>query len=52
MNLKETANEIKELLYNRQKEIDLSFIEDTHTYYMRDIDGNIKSNFFICFNNT
>lgn len=45
MNLKETANEIKELLYNRQKEIDLSFIEDTHTYYMRDIDGNIKSNF-------
>lgn len=41
--LREIALEIREIITNRQKEMSLSFIEDTHTYYIRDLDGNITS---------
>jgi len=43
--LKKVAKEIRDIIAERQKELDLSFVEDTHTYYMRDLDGEIKSNF-------
>jgi len=45
MNLKEISLEIREILDNRRKEIDLTFIEESHTYYMRDLDGIIKNTF-------
>ena len=45
MNLKETAKEIREILNKRRKELELTFIEDTHTYYMKDLDGEIKTSF-------
>lgn len=39
------AKEIRTILENRRKEIDLTFIEEKHVYFMRDIDGKIKKNF-------
>lgn len=41
--LKEIALEIKEVISQKQKAIDLSFVEDTHTYYIRGLDGKITS---------
>ena len=45
MELNEVAKEIRDLLAKRREELELTFIEDTHTYYMKDVDGEIKSNF-------
>jgi hypothetical protein len=45
MDLKEISEEIRDLLEQRRKEIDLTFVEEDHIYYMKDIDGEIKSNF-------
>ena len=45
MELNEVAKEIRDLLDKRREELELTFIEDTHTYYMKDVDGEIKSNF-------
>lgn len=39
MELKKIAEEIREIVEERKKELNLSFIEDTHTYYMRDHNG-------------
>jgi hypothetical protein len=41
----EIAKEIREIISQRQKEYDLSFIEDTHTYYMRDLRGDMRSDY-------
>jgi len=43
--LKIIASEILEILDERRKELELSFIEDSHTYYMKDIDGVVKDSF-------
>lgn len=43
MNLKKIASEIRDIISEKQKELELSFIEDTHTYFMRDIEGNLRS---------
>lgn len=45
MDLKKIASEIRDILDEKRKEIDLTFIEDTHTYYMKDLDGEIKTTF-------
>ena len=45
MNLQIIRKEILEIISNKQKELNLSFIEDTHTYFMNDINGNLQSNF-------
>ncbi len=45
MNLKEISLEINELLEKRRKELELTFIEEEHIYYMKDVDGEIKKNF-------
>lgn len=45
MNLKEISKEINELLENRRKELDISFVEEEHIYYMRDIDGVLRKTF-------
>jgi hypothetical protein len=44
-NLKEISLEIKEILEKRRQELELNFIEEKHIYYMKDVDGNLKSNF-------
>jgi len=41
----DVAKDIRDTLEIRRNELELSFIEDTHVYYMRDMSGEIKSNF-------
>lgn len=43
--LLETAKEIRDLLEQRRQELELTFVEDTHTYYMKDVDGVVKDTF-------
>jgi hypothetical protein len=43
--LKNVATEILEILEKRREELELTFIEDTHTYFMKDKDGVVKDNF-------
>jgi hypothetical protein len=45
MNLKETAKEIREILDKRRKDIELTYIEEEHKNFMKDNDGEIRSNF-------
>jgi hypothetical protein len=45
MELKKIAEEIRQILDEKRKELELTFIEDTHTYYMKDTDGEIKTTF-------
>jgi hypothetical protein len=45
MDLKQIALELREILENKRQELELTFIEDTHTYFMKDVDGVIKNNF-------
>jgi hypothetical protein len=43
--LNEVAKEIRELLDKRREKLELTFVEDTHTYYMKDINGEMRSDF-------
>ena len=43
--LNEVAKEIRDLLEKRRQELELTFVEDTHTYYMKDVNGEMKSDF-------
>lgn len=45
MDLKEISKEIKDLLEKRRQELELTFIEDEHIYFMKDTDGIIKNTF-------
>ena len=45
MNLKEIAKDIREILDKRRKDIELTFIEDEHKYFMKGDDGEIRSDF-------
>jgi hypothetical protein len=43
--LNEIAKEIREILQKRRDELDLTFVEDTHTYYMKDLKGVVRDNY-------
>lgn len=45
MDLKDVSIEIKELLEKRREELELKFIEEDHLYFMKDLDGKVKTNF-------
>ena len=45
MNLKKIATEIREILEDKRKELELTFIEEDHKYFMKNKDGEIKSDF-------
>ena len=45
MNLKDISLEINDLLEKRRQELELTFIEEEHIYYMKDVDGEVKKNF-------
>ena len=45
MDLKQISEEIKELLEKRRQELELTFIEEDHIYYMKDLNGKIKSDY-------
>lgn len=44
-NLLNTAFEIRDVIDKKQKELELTFVEDTHTYFIKNKDGEIVSNF-------
>lgn len=43
--LNEIAKEIREIIAKRQAELELTFVEDTHTYYIKNLEGEVVSNF-------
>jgi hypothetical protein len=43
--LKEIAKEIRDVITKRQEETSLTFVEDTHTYYIKDLNGNITTDY-------
>ena len=43
MELKKIAEEIRGIIENKKEELNLSFIEDTHTYFMRGSNGETSS---------
>jgi len=43
--LKKVSEEIREILNKKREELQLTFIEDTHKYFMKDLDGKVKSNY-------
>jgi len=43
--LKEIAKEIRGLIAKKQEEMELSFVEETHTYYIKDLNGNVTTDF-------
>ena len=45
MKLNEIASEIRQILEVKRKELELTFIEEEHKYFMRDEDGEIRSDF-------
>ena len=45
MDLKEIAKGINDAVENRRQELEMSFVEKWHTYYMKDVDGKVKSHF-------
>ena len=45
MDLHEIRLEINEALEKRRKELQLTFVEEKHIYFMKDIDGKVKKNF-------
>ena len=45
MDLREIATEINQQLEEKRKELSLTFVEDKHIYYMKDLNGEIKNNY-------
>lgn len=45
MDLYNTVEEIREVLEKRRQELELTFIEEDHMYFMRDTNGKIRNNF-------
>lgn len=43
--LTQISQEIRGLIDSKQKELELSFVEDTHTYFIKTLDGKITSKF-------
>ncbi len=43
--LHEVSKEIRDIVENRKKELELTFFEDEHIYHMRDIDGKYRNDF-------
>ena len=45
MELNEIAKEIRDIISQKQKELELTFIEEEHIYFMKDKDGVVRNNF-------
>jgi len=45
MDLKKIAVEIREILEEKRKELELSFLEEDHLYFMEDVDGKYRNDF-------
>jgi len=44
-NLEEISLDIKDILQKKREDLELKFIEEKHIYFMKDVDGKVKSNF-------
>ena len=45
MDILQARDEINTLLKQKRKELQLTFVEEKHIYFMKDVDGKLKSNF-------
>ena len=45
MDLKKIAKEIREIISQKQKDLQLTFEEESHKYTMLDLNGNLRSDF-------
>jgi hypothetical protein len=45
MNLQEIAEEIRDIITEKQKELELTFEEEQHRYTMKDLDGTVRDDF-------
>lgn len=45
MDLNTIATEIRGILRDKREELGLQFFEDEHKYFMKDVDGNLRSDF-------
>lgn len=45
MDLKKIAVEIREILEEKRKELELTFLEEDHLYFMKDTDGKYRNDF-------
>ena len=45
MDLQIIAQEIREIVQKKREELELVFYEDKHQYIMKDVDGNLSSDF-------
>jgi hypothetical protein len=45
IDLKEIVQEIREILDKKREELGLSFVEEEHIYFMKDLDGNVRNDF-------
>jgi hypothetical protein len=45
MDLQVIAQEIREIVQKKREELELVFYEDKHQYIMKDVDGNLRSDF-------
>jgi hypothetical protein len=45
MDLREIAKEIRDIVAKKQEEMGLSFIEEQHVYFMKDTNGELRSDF-------
>lgn len=45
MNLQEVSKEIREILEHKRNELELTFIEEEHKYFMKDLNGELRSDF-------
>ena len=43
--LKEIAKDIRKVLEEKRKELELTFVEEDHIYHMKDSDGKMRSDF-------
>jgi hypothetical protein len=45
IDLKQVAKEIREIIFEKQKKLELTFEEEEHKYTMKDLDGTVRSDF-------
>ena len=45
MDLVKISEEIRDVLEVKRKELELTFIEEDHIYYMRDVNGKLRNNY-------
>jgi len=45
MDLNKIAIEIREILYSTREELGLTFIEEDHVYFMKDVNGKLRNDF-------